>query len=393
MPRAYFSPLGIGYGHASRSLNLARRLKKEGFSIFFSAYGDAASYLKNARDVEVVQCGEEMVWKQKPDGSPDLWGTLKSLSELRKFLHHIKTEKENIEAVSPDVVVSDSRISTLIAAQYLGVPSVVVLNQPKLLLSPLMRRDSPPDDLSESEGYSVLSTVLEKLLNMAMTRFWGLSQASIIADFPPPFSISKYHTSDLPKPLMDRIVFSGPLIEPDCEPDREEDVILIMISGPGAERKSLADVILDLLNDIPRDLKEYEFIVSLGEPSNSGSEEVRGNVRIYNWLPDKWSFLERAKLVVSRAGHTTIAEALMCGKPLLLIPVPGQTEKMENARSIEEMGLGRMIRQSEVRERFFEVMRSLLEGDYGERVRGFRERFKDWNFLDRAAGIIESVLY
>ncbi len=393
MPRAYFSPLGIGYGHASRSLNLARRLKKEGFSIFFSAYGDASSYLTNARDVEVVQCGEEMVWKQKPDGSPDLWGTLKSLSELRKFLHHVKTEKENIEAVSPDVVVSDSRISTLIAAQYLGVPSVVVLNQPKLLLSPLMRRDSPPDDLSESEGYSVLSTVLEKLLNMAMTRFWGLSQASIIADFPPPFSISKYHTSDLPKPLMDRIVFSGPLIEPDCEPDREEDVILIMISGPGAERKSLADVILDLLNDIPRDLKEYEFIVSLGEPSNSGSEEVRGNVRIYNWLPDKWSFLERAKLVVSRAGHTTIAEALMCGKPLLLIPVPGQTEKMENARSIEEMGLGRMIRQSEVRERFFEVMRSLLEGDYGERVRGFRERFKDWNFLDRAAGIIESVLY
>ncbi len=393
MPRAYFSPLGIGYGHASRSLNLARRLKKEGFSIFFSAYGDASSYLAGAKGVEVVHCGEEMVWKQKPDGSPDLWGTLKSLSELRKFLHHIKTEKENMEAASPDVVISDSRVSTLIAAQYLGVPSVVVLNQPKLLLSPLMRRDSPPDDLSESEGYSVFSAVLEKLLNMAITRFWGLSQASIIADFPPPFSISKYHTSDLPKPLMDRIVFSGPLIEPSCNPDRRGNAILIMISGPGAERKSLADMVLDLLNDIPRDFKDYEFIVSLGEPSNSGDGEVRGNVRIYSWLPDKWSALERARLVVSRAGHTTIAEALMCGKPLLLIPVPGQTEKMENARSIEEMGLGKMIRQSEVKERFFEEMRSLLEGDYGERVKRFRERFKDWDFLDRAAGIIESVLY
>ncbi len=393
MLRAYFSPLGIGYGHASRSLNLAMRLKKEGFSVFFSAYGDASSYLTGAEGVEVVHCGEEMVWKQKPDGSPDLWGTLKSLSELKKFLHHVKTEKENIEAASPDVVISDSRIPTLIAAQYLGVPSVVVLNQPKLLLSPLMRRNAPPDDLSESEGYSVLSTVVEKLLNMAITRFWGLSQASIIADFPPPFSISKYHTSDLPKPLMDRIVFSGPLIEPNCKSDRKEDVILIMISGPGAERRSLADVILKLLNDIPGDLRDYEFVVSLGEPSNSGDEEVRDNVRIYKWLPDKWSVLERARLVVSRAGHTTIAEALMCGKPLLLIPVPGQTEKMENARSIEEMGLGRMVRQSEVEARFFEVLRSLLKREYEERVRRFRERFKDWNFLDRAAGIIESVLY
>ncbi len=393
MPRAYFSPLGIGYGHASRSLNLAMRLKKEGFSIFFSAYGDASSYLMGARGIEVVHCGEEMVWKQKPDGSPDLWGTLKSLSELRKFLHHIKIEKENIEAASPDVIISDSRVSTLIAAQYLGVPSVVVLNQPKLLLSPLMRRNAPPDELSDSEGYSMFSTVVEKLLNMAITRFWGLSQASIIADFPPPFSISKYHTSNLPKPLMDRIAFSGPLIEPKCELDKEEDTILIMISGPGAERKSLANVIVDLLNNVPDNMRDYDFVVSLGEPSGSGNEEIRGNVKIYKWLPDKWSFLERARLVVSRAGHTTIAEALMCGKPLLLIPVPGQTEKMENARSIEEMGLGKMLKQSEVKTKFFEVLRSLLEEEYRERARKFRERFSDWNFLDRAAGIIESVLY
>ncbi len=393
MLKAYFSPLGIGYGHASRSMNLAMRLRSEGFSIFFSVYGDASSYLRGASGVKVIHCGEEMTWKQKPDGSPDLWGTLKSLSELRKFFRHIKVEKENMESISPDIVISDSRISTLIAAQYLGIPSVVLLNQPKLLLSPLIRRNGPLDELNDVEGYSVFSSVVERLLNTAMTRFWGLSQASIIADFPPPYSISKYHTSGLPKPLMDRIVFSGPLIEPKCDPNAGGNVILIMISGPGAERRSLAAVMEEILRRVPSDLKNYEFVVSLGEPNSSVKWEVDDNVRVYGWLPDKWRALSEARVVVSRAGHTTIAEALMCGRPLMLIPVPGQTEKMENARSIEEMGLGLVVRQSEVRSKFFDAVRSLLQPDYERRARDFRKRFEGWDFLGRAAGIVESVLY
>lgn len=393
MLKAYISPLGIGYGHASRCLNLARRLMEEGFSISFSAYGDASLYLKDAQGVEVIHGGEEIVWKHRPDGSPDLWGTLKNLQELRKFFRHVKMEKENIERTSPDIVISDSRIPTLFAAQYLGVPSVAVLNQPKLLLSPLIKKNAHLHDLDEEEGYNVFSIVIEKLLNATITRFWGLSQASIVADFPPPSSISKYHTSDLPKSLRDRIIFSGPLIEPKCR-DEEGNVVLIIISGPSAERKSLADLIMDLLRDVPEDLKEYEFIVSLGNPSGSRDlEDLSDNVKVYDWLPDKWKYLSMASVVVSRAGHTTITEALMCGKPLLLIPVPGQTEKLENAKSVVKMGLGLMLRQSDVKREFYKALRRLLNPEFKERVMKFKGKFENWDFIDRAAGIVQSVIY
>lgn len=392
MLRAYISPLGIGYGHASRCLNTARRLVEEGFSITFSAYGDAFSYLKDVQGVDVIYGGDEMIWEQRPDGSPDLWGTLKRVSDLRKFFHHVKMEKENIERTSPDIVVSDSRVSTLIAAQYLGLPSVVILNQPKLLLSPLMKKNASLYEVEE-EGYTVFSTVIEKLFNATITRFWGLSQASIIADFPPPWSISKYQTSDLPKPLEDRVVFSGPLIEPKCV-DEDGNAILIMISGPGAERESLANLMIDLLREVPNDLKEYEFIISLGDPSRSDeSEYISDNVRVYGWLPDRWKYLSTASIVVSRAGHTTIAEALMCGKPLLLIPVPGQTEKLENAKSVAKMGLGLMIRQSDVEKEFYKALRHLLNQEFKERVMEFRRRFEKWNFIDRAIGVMESIIY
>ncbi len=392
MLKAYISPLGIGFGHASRCLNLARKLREEGFEVFFSAYGDAVEYLReNAPGANVLEGGEEIAWKQKPDGQPDIRGTLSSLSEFKKFVRHLKKEKENLEYVSPDVVISDSKVSTLMVSQYLGIPNVVILNQPKLLLSPLLDKALPLSGNSE-ESCTFLSKVLEKLVNSAITRFWGLAHASIIADFPPPHSISRFHTTELPKPLMDRVVFTGPLIEPRC-PDREGDLILIMISGPGEERRSLARSILEVLNEIPKDLRNYEFVVSLGEPGRKEIVRLDDNIKVYSWLPEKWESLSKARVVVSRAGHTTISEALMCGKPLLLIPVPGQTEKLENAKSVQEMGLGLYIEQEDVRNEFFRALRSLLDARYKKRVEQFKEKYEKWNFLDRAIGVIESILY
>jgi UDP-N-acetylglucosamine--N-acetylmuramyl-(pentapeptide) pyrophosphoryl-undecaprenol N-acetylglucosamine transferase len=386
MLRAYISPLGIGYGHASRCANLANRLIEEGFSVYFSARGDAYSYLK-ANKFEVLGGGEEILWKSKDDGSPDFWGTLKDPSILREFISQVLEEKKNIEAISPDVVISDSRLQTIIASEYLGLPTVSVLNQPKLLLHPLVggwRKDIFGKSLAEK---------IEFIINFMLTRSWALSQATIVADFPPPFSISKYHTSDLPKALMDRLVFTGPLLEPKCS-GGEGNIVLIMISGPEVERKPFISEILDLIREVPGDLRRLEFVISLGDPGDLRVGKLSDNVTIYNWLPDKWDFLSRARVVVSRAGHTIISESLLCGKPLLLIPVPGQTEKIENAKNIQELGLGICLEQGEIKEGFFNYLRILLEDDgFSRRAMEFRERFSSWDFLGRAVSVIEGVIY
>lgn len=389
MLKAYISPLGIGYGHASRCVNLARRLVEEGFSVYFSAKGDALTYLRGSPEkFPLLGEGREIVWKQREDGSPDFWGTLKEPGAFKEFIVQTLEERDYLEAISPDVVISDSRLQTLVASEYLGLPSVAVLNQPKLLLHPLIARRSIP---TPSLGIS-LAKKLESAINSAITRFWALSQASLVADFPPPFSISRYQTSNLPKALMDRLVFTGPLLEPKCD-EMSEELILIMISGPEYERRSLLEEVITLMGRIPEELRGLEFIISAGEPGTPKVEELSDNVKIFNWIPNKWELLSRAKVVVSRAGHTIISESLLCGKPLLLIPVPGQTEKMENARSVQELGLGLYMDQTDVREMFFDYLKTLLRNDYfRRRTREFRDRFFDWDFLGRAVGAIESVV-
>ncbi len=391
MLKAYISPLGIGFGHASRCVSLAKRLDKEGFRIFFSAYGDAIEYIQRTMpEADLIKGGEEIIWKQKPNGQPDIKKTLSSLSDFRKFIEHLRKEKENIEYISPDIVISDSRASTLMASQYLGVSSVVILNQPKLLLSPLFYKAIP---INRNLGdISIAIKIFEKLVNSAITRFWGLAYASIIADFPPNDSISRFHTSDLPKPLNDRVVFSGPLIQPKCKQYEPENIILVMISGPKRERESLAESILDLAKNIPPDLEDYRFIISLGDPRKNGVLKLSGNVTVYSWLPDKWEYLSRAKVVVSRAGHTTISEALVCGKPLLLIPVPGQTEKIENAKSVQDMGLGILLEQSSIKTDFFKAIRS-FHSKFLRKTTHFRKKYENWNFIDRAIGVIEGIIY
>ena len=52
------------------------------------------------------------------------------------FSRQVNQEIRNILKCNPDIVLSDSRLSPLVAARFLKVPSVVILNQIKLLLSP-----------------------------------------------------------------------------------------------------------------------------------------------------------------------------------------------------------------------------------------------------------------
>jgi UDP:flavonoid glycosyltransferase YjiC (YdhE family) len=55
------------------------------------------------------------------------------------FPRQIKDEINNIIKYDPDIVVSDTRLSSLVASKILNIPSIVILNQVKLLLSPRLR--------------------------------------------------------------------------------------------------------------------------------------------------------------------------------------------------------------------------------------------------------------
>ena len=94
--------------------------------------------------------------------------------------------------------------------------------------------------------------------------------------------------------------------------------------------------------------KEVEFITSL--------------------LP---ALLERADLVVCRAGANTIAELALFGVPALLIPLSGsysRGDQEDNARHLEQHGSARVLSEDVESETFAAVVCALLEDDQARRA-------------------------
>ena len=112
---------------------VADQLKKAGIQVIFSTFGEAASYVKmHGYDCAMVP-PMEFAW-----GTDGGFSVKYSISNIplwfSNFSRQVNQEIRNMMAYSPDIVVSDSRLSPIIAARILRIPSVVVLNQLKLLL-------------------------------------------------------------------------------------------------------------------------------------------------------------------------------------------------------------------------------------------------------------------
>lgn len=75
-----------------------------------------------------------------------------------------------------------------------------------------------------------------------------------------------------------------------------------------------------------------------------------GGVEVQPFIADMGAAYAAAKLVVCRAGATTIAELCACGRPALLIPFPhaAADHQTANARALENLGAACLLPQKEL---------------------------------------------
>ena len=85
-------------------------------------------------------------------------------------------------------------------------------------------------------------------------------------------------------------------------------------------------------------------------------------IHIYEFIEDMATMYAAADLVVSRAGGGTVSELMNVGKPSVLVPLPtaANNEQWHNARVLEEHGAALMVEDSYIREKFTEILFSLL---------------------------------
>ncbi len=319
--RIYIGVSGVGRGHAMRTSRLAHYLLNRGASILISTYGDGVDAIELnglGRWLCTVE-PYEYVWGDK--GLEWLLTIAHSLSSPHRFLKHFKDEMSCISRFSPDLVVSDSRISTIIAALVLGKPSVVVANQLSIFH---------------------LNSSLRRIISSGFKAIWGSAKKILVTDLPPPYTVSYVNVVPYLHRYGDKVHFVGLLDDlekyrsPPPSDKRNIDVTFV-VSAPKGDRVRYARTVVklaSLLGDAG-----YKVVV-LGEKMLVGSGK---NVALLGWVDNPLEYIMNSKTVFVRGGQTTILEAILSSTPMIISPAPMQTEQEGNAASVKRMGLGEVI--------------------------------------------------
>ncbi len=337
--RVHVAVCGIGFGHASRSLPVIRGLLARGHEVTVTSYGDGLSYLTasglEANAVTGVDYG------RSPDGGVSVkWTALRNVLLPLRASRQILQEMALIERWRPEVVLSDTRASAVVAARALGVPVLTLLNQYRTAMG--------------HQRHPTAVEVGNALIDL-VPRLWNLSERVLVADYPPPYTISSRNLS-LRKAEARKVEFVGPVmgVGRGEYPEREEakrslgfrpdePLVCVLSTGPSSERRAFRERVLKALEGIG----DLQVLFSFGEPG-SGERRVRGKHLIVPWLEDEHLALAAADVVVSRAGQTTVLKSIAFGCRMVLMPVPDHAEQMGNAASAASKGLAVVVDQREL---------------------------------------------
>ena len=335
MAKAYLAPYGVGLGHASRLISISEHLKQDNTTIKFSSFGEAVSYINNHGYECLSVPPIEFAWSnggfsvKNSIANIPLWFT--------NFARQVAQETRNISTFEPNVVVSDSRLSPIVSSRVLGIPSIVILNQIKLLLSPRIREFRA-------------ARVFEKLNGEFFGNIWSLAEKLLIPDLPPPYTIAEHNIWNLEsiKKKMHYIGFTTSKWYGDNQAinsvihflnlQKNKPIVFMHISGPPETRSSLISMIIDASKYFR---KEVQYIISEGKPNgNTIPRKLSSSGWYYEWCPVRDEIFALSDLVVIRAGHEAISHAIEHGKPMVSIPIQNHGEQLGNSEKVERMKIG-----------------------------------------------------
>jgi UDP:flavonoid glycosyltransferase YjiC (YdhE family) len=369
---------------------VADSLRHNGVQVRFSSYGEAAGYVSMRGFQCVTVPPIEFAWnteggfsvKQSIANIP-IWFT--NLS--RQVNHEIK----NMAAFGPDVVLSDSRLSPLVAAKLLRIPSIVLLNQVKLLLSPRLRQ-------------LAVARLFERMVGEVLGSMWNLADRVLVPDLPPPYTISAHNVWGVGSIAgkLEYIGFMAP--RPHVQEEqvrkvagrlgitRSMPVVFVHISGPMATRMPMIRLALEAAKKLDG---RMQLIFSEGRPNGSPEpRRVGQNGWYYEWCPVRDEVFMLSDLVVMRGGHVALSQAIQFGKPIVTIPIENHGEQLGNSEKIESLGLGVMVHPKNLKpDQIAQAIEQVLGGSsYQSRVAKLVEVTARLNGIENVAKIVQSYV-
>jgi UDP-N-acetylglucosamine--N-acetylmuramyl-(pentapeptide) pyrophosphoryl-undecaprenol N-acetylglucosamine transferase len=386
MQRVYLAPYGVGLGHASRLLILAENMKRPGIELRFSSFGEARNYIVG----QGFECEKvppvEFMWGR--DGEFSVKSNINKIPQwLVNLPIQVNKEIRYLKKFNPHIIISDSRLSPLIAGKILNLPKILIINQIKLLLTPRLR---------EFKAGRFFETCNGEI----MGGIWNMSDRILIPDLPPPYTISE-STINSVKSIKSKLYYIG-FITPGAkitenslskakevlQIDSTKPLVFVHISGPMGTRIPIIMKLMDVFKKQP----SIQFVFSEGKSTGDVvPRKISSNMWYFEWCPYKDEIFFLSNVIIMRGGHTAMSQAIQYGKPIISIPIESHGEQLANSSKIERLGIGKAIDSRTMNQTIlFDALNELIyDNSYEDRISNL---MKISNKLDGIQNIKDIVL-
>ena len=302
--RILFAVINQGLGHATRSWPLIDALLRRKHKVYVASSGRALAFLENEFGSKIAEYFDVPGYSYQDRAFTEKkFNVLGYILDIPKYLREIRLETEKTKVLHSkynfDCIVSDSRYGTYSP----DVPSYLIHSHIRM-----------------TPGRT---GIVGRLLCELGTKYLMRNYDMLLIPDNQEDGVGGELTHGMRLIRKDKYVHLGILSMIRKKPVKQDVDYFFSISGPEPQRTVLEKKILSCIAKL-----EGKTLVSLGKPEISRVIK-KGNAKIYGYMGRKKQeeALNRAKLVITRSGYSTVMDVAELGKPALFIPTRGQPEQ------------------------------------------------------------------
>lgn len=410
-----FIGMMAGMGRVNRCLPIALKLRDMGHEVAFTIWGNAGAAMEELgfEAIPIPPIPEPKGQTFDPD-----------FADFHQFLAmmgyadavYMKNELESrlgvTSAFKPDLVLTDSSLSAAFIARKLGIPLVSIHQSCSLPGGVPFNPEAAARPIENGAGHASdafdAGNAVTEALNETLA-LHGLEQsdnvlAFLAGDLAIVPSIPEFDPVD-PRVLSIPLEYVGPIVW------RDDSVAGLPQSWLAEERSMagkrrvfvytsrLVEWGVESGGHIFREVvhalghTSTEILIATGfNPLEGDQEKIPPNVSFATYVSGVMA-AERSDIMIHHGGHGSCMTTLLTGTPSLMIPT--WAEREFNARQLQQIGGGRMIRPYEMTgQRLAEMVDTMLGGGALEQARTLRDSIASRNYggAERAAALINELL-
>jgi uncharacterized protein (TIGR00661 family) len=337
---ALICPLNWGLGHATRVVPIIKTLLENEIKVVVASYGNSAVFLRNEfpQLKHIHLPGYSVRYSKRT--SQLLPMLLLAPSILYWSIKEHRIIKSLVLKHKIDIVISDNRFGCWARSAY----NIFITHQLKVKFPKVIRLLEPI--------YQIFSEAFITKYNECWI---------------PDFENNKNISGELAhkKTGLTNIIYIGPLSRFKAfeKGQTVKDIeILFLLSGPEPQRSILEDIIYKQTRGL--------FVKMIMVRGSNSQQKNRFNYPVFDLLNtnDLFDLIKRSKLVVCRAGYSSIMDLVDLRQKAVLIPTPGQTEQEYLAQYLHKQNIFYSMQQcnftlEEAIERAFEYPKNMIKAD------------------------------